>query len=330
MAPFRVAAIARGWRGGHRTAVTRAALFSRPAGPLGIAFCLVALVATGGCAHFRDGLARSRAAEAAESAARAPVAKPRAESVQPAPAQPVLALAEAPPPPAPPPAPAVPPSPAPLPVAPPESPVRPIVPAPSLAAAQPAKAEPPARAPMPEAPAQVALAPAPAPAAPPADQPSPASTETAPAANPITDQAIIVFANAPGTHCSTCETVKISVAPSGGVLIERGHWDSGHRAWRYRRAMAHVEPARAVDFAARLGAYRQAGERVLTGGTACPGPSAGDDGLTIEWIAASRHDLLTVRFGCPAGRASSLAETLRHAPDLLGLRQVAFPWDGDR
>jgi hypothetical protein len=118
--------------------------------------------------------------------------------------------------------------------------------------------------------------------------------------------------------------VKLSVAPSGQVLIERGYWASAdHSNWHYKRSRDEVSPARAAAFAASLNADRPAG--VQTIGNGCPAPTTGAGGLSIEWIEADRHDRLTVSFGCPSGNGSQVAERLRHAPDLLGLRQFAFP-----
>jgi hypothetical protein len=142
---------------------------------------------------------------------------------------------------------------------------------------------------------------------------------------PATDAAIIIYANTHGAHCGTCETLKLSVAPSGQVLVERGYWGAGHNNWRYKRSVAQVGPDRAAAFAASLSGDRPAGAQVLASSVACPVPAADNDGLVIEWIEAERHDLLTLKFGCPAGRNSELAARLRHAPDLLGLRELAFP-----
>jgi hypothetical protein len=114
------------------------------------------------------------------------------------------------------------------------------------------------------------------------------------------------------------------VAPSGQVLIERGYWASaGHSNWHYKRSRAEVSPDRAAAFATGLSAARPAGTQAI--GSSCPAPASGDDGLSIEWIEADRHDRLTVTFGCPAGHDRQLAERLRHAPELLGLRQLAVP-----
>lgn len=166
--------------------------------------------------------------------------------------------------------------------------------------------------------------PIPAPVAPPvADT---ASAVTAPA----TDNATIVFTNVPDANCGACETLKVSVTPSGQVLIEDGHWAGNGRNWVYKRSVAHVAPDRVAAFAASLSSNRPAGEQLLSGGPTCPGPATEDDGLTIEWIEADRHDLLTFNFRCPARRDSPFAERLRHAPDALGLHQLVFPWGSGR
>lgn len=155
----------------------------------------------------------------------------------------------------------------------------------------------------------IAVPAAPVPAAP---------VETAPLADAPADKAIIMFSNTPGPHCAACDTIKISVAPSGKVLIERGRWTGANRDWRYRKSVARVSPARAAAFAARVNAYRPAGDKAL--GT-CPASSG--DGLVMEWIAAERQDRLTVTFACSDAQA---AQALRSAPDLLGLRQLDFTW----
>ena len=141
---------------------------------------------------------------------------------------------------------------------------------------------------------------------------------------PATGDAVIVFANSPGARCGTCDTLKISVAPSGQVLVEHGQWAGASHTWRYKRSVAHVGPARAAAFAAGLSGDRPTGTR-LTSGAPCLGAAAEEDGLIIEWIEAERHDMLTFQFGCPAGRNSQMAERLRHAPDLLGLRGLVWP-----
>lgn len=103
--------------------------------------------------------------------------------------------------------------------------------------------------------------------------------------------------------------------------MERGAWGAGHSNWRYKRSRADVGPDRAAAFAASLNADRPVGTKTIAG-AGCAAPATGDDGLSVEWIEADRDDRLTVKFGC---RAGPLADRLRHAPDLLGLRQLAFP-----
>ena len=153
--------------------------------------------------------------------------------------------------------------------------------------------------PQPGAEAPATLSPAP-----PAETPPLADPAVA-AGAPTADNAIIRFANLPGEACTRCETVKLSVAPSGKVLSERG-----------------------AAFAASLAAVRPVGEHVLAGDATCP--AADDAGLTIEWISAERHDLLTFKHGCLAAQPSPLAETLRHAPELLSLHQPPYPWNSTR
>jgi hypothetical protein len=177
----------------------------------------------------------------------------------------------------------------------------------------------PVREPVFETPA--APAPSPAPVAAPMATLAPAPVDSTPVDAAAPSSGIIIFANTPGTHCGACETLKISVAPSGKVLIERGHWTGGNADWRYRKSVAHVPPARAAAFAARVNAYRPVG---TSAGPACA--ATADDGVALEWIGADRHDRLTVTFACAGQPNSQMADALRHAPDLLGLRQLDFPW----
>ncbi|MDE1918683.1 MAG: hypothetical protein KGJ57_22025 [Sphingomonadales bacterium] len=165
-----------------------------------------------------------------------------------------------------------------------------------------------------------------------APEPSPgkaadAAVATVPAAVPGSPSAIVIFSNVPGTHCGDCETLRISVAPSGKILIERGH--GAEESWRYRRSVAHVRPDRAKAFLARVAAVRPMGRETLAAGPACPA-GARDDALAIEWIEAERHDELTVPLSCGARREDSAISALLHAPDLLGLRQLVFPWNTAR
>jgi hypothetical protein len=178
-------------------------------------------------------------------------------------------------------------------------------------------AAPPPAVPAP-APAPALVAPPPAPVAPVAVAPA------APVAAASTEEpagaGIIVFANLPGTRCGACETVKISVQPSGKVLIERGH--GAQESWRYRRSLARTRPERAAAFAARLAALRPQGKQDLT----CAAPTTQDQGVSVEWIEGDRHDQLTIAPGC--GNAS--LATLMQAPDLLDLHQLVFPWAAAR
>ena len=174
-----------------------------------------------------------------------------------------------------------------------------------------------------------APAPTPAPTAPPVAAPPLADTSEA-AAAPASSDAVIVFTNTPDARCRACETLKITVTPSGTVLMERGEWLGDHRNWRYKRSVAHVGPARAAQFAASLSGDRPVGDQLLISGPTCPGPASEDDGLVIEWIDADQHDQLTFNFRCPARRDSPVAERLRRAPDLLGVSQIVFPWNSTR
>jgi hypothetical protein len=285
---------------------SRAALAGRPAG---LALVLGVLFATGGCASGPTALIHPRA-EAAERAqdepARASLAVPAAAEADQAPQAPATPVP-----------------------APPAVAAEPV--APASERHEPLAIPPIERAPPPPvatrgedadgSPPDGSFAPAIIPPREP-PPPPPAQTPRAPLA-PATDRAVIVFTDTPGERCLGCETVKISVAPSGRVLIERSSW-TREQKWRYKRSTANAGPERAAAFAAGLRDDRPAGSGTLPSSTACPDPAAQDGGLVIEWIEAGRDDQLTVRFDCALPRNNPLAERLRRAPDLLGL-QLAFP-----
>jgi len=137
--------------------------------------------------------------------------------------------------------------------------------------------------------------------------------------------ATIAFTIRPTQNCPTCQLSKISVSPTGQVLIELGHWNNVHREWDYQHYGAKVKRNTANAFAASLNAIRPVGAATRRiAGLACNTPTR-DDGLTIEWIEFGRRDFLDVTFDCSASGDSQLAQQLRHAPNILGLPRIAVP-----
>ena len=254
--------------------------------PVGLGLSLMALSVTGGCAHLREGA--QRAARAEREQAPAPRPTPALVAAAPVAAPPVTARSLA----------------------------KPVNDRPKVSHRAPPIA-PKVNSLAREAVLDAPISPTLAPSAPPT---------AAPPAAMVAATAVIVFANTPGANCGACETLKVSVAPSGRILIERSHSAGDNREWQYKRSIANVGPAGAAAFAARLSAYRPAGAPVPTSDADCASAATLDDGLVIEWIEAGRHDQLAVNFRCPAQRNSPLADILRHAPDALGLRQLVFPW----
>ncbi|MDE2301662.1 MAG: hypothetical protein KGK11_03795, partial [Sphingomonadales bacterium] len=174
-----------------------------------------------------------------------------------------------------------------------------------------------------------ALPPAPVPAPPPAPIPAPApvpppEATAAPLAEPPAPPApepdadtdtVVVFTNIPPARCTRCATLKITVVPNGQLMIERGRWDASHSVWEHRRTYAAEPMARAAAFVARLAGWRGAADSTCT--------DFAQGGVAIEWIAPGRQDRVRLSFAC-LGAAS---EALRRAPDVLGRRDIVFPWD---
>jgi hypothetical protein len=134
--------------------------------------------------------------------------------------------------------------------------------------------------------------------------------------------ATIVFTITPAGTCPSCQLTKITVSPTGEVLIEVGHWDAVQRDWDYQHYKAKVKRNTANAFAASLKADRPSGEATLnTPGLACGMPTR-DAGLTIQWLEFGRRDHLNVVFDCPGSGGHETAQRLRRAPDTLGLRRI--------
>jgi hypothetical protein len=202
-----------------------------------------------------------------------------------------------------------------VPVPPPSAPPPPPVVAAEVPAAQP-PAPPSAPPPEPEHEAIVVTGLTPRKPPPPPPPPPPVYPNTS---------ATIAFAVHPPENCPTCRNLKITVSPTGQVLIELGSWDDVHRDWKYQRSRAKVSRNTANAFAASLDAVRPVGARALrTGGVACAAAQR-DEGLTIEWIEFGRRDQLDVTFDCTDAVDGPAADRLRHAPDVLGLRRIAAP-----
>ena len=322
--------IARGRRGRHSDDVKSITSLCRSSG---FALGLVALSVTAGCAHFREGAAREAARDRAEAQRRTPVAPP---TPKPSPTPEPAVVAAAPAVEVAPRATVAPAMPAPSPVstplptaqavapvaAPQSPPARALANSPAKAA--PPKVSPPLREAIPEAPVTRNLAPNPVPTALGEDA---HRVGIALAEGPGTNRAIVIFANVPGAQCGRCETVKISVAPSGQVLIERTYLAG---SWHYKHQFAHVEPARAAAFAARLSAYRGGGGQPMANASTCAAPATAGDGVSVEWLEAGRRDRFAFNFACTRDSDRQVADALRHAPDLLGLGWLAIPWAGAR
>jgi hypothetical protein len=78
----------------------------------------------------------------------------------------------------------------------------------------------------------------------------------------------------PPSACKDCETVRLSVSPTGEVLIERGQWDVIHQKWDYRRTPTKTKAQNAAAFIAAMAPDRPLGSRPFRATKLAPPPRA--------------------------------------------------------
>ena len=128
----------------------------------------------------------------------------------------------------------------------------------------------------------------------------------------------------PPTACKDCETVRLSVSPTGEVLIERGSWDIVHQKWVYRRTPTKTRGQNADAFIAALAGDRPLGVKAISGteGWTATGDAGGN--VALRWVDGMRDDRLTVSFACAPYAGSTWERHVRDAAALLKLNRPIF------
>ncbi|MFD2783699.1 hypothetical protein ACFS32_24690 [Novosphingobium pokkalii] len=129
----------------------------------------------------------------------------------------------------------------------------------------------------------------------------------------------------PPSACKDCETVRLSVSPTGEVLIERGQWDVIHQKWDYRRTPTKTKAQNAAAFIAAMAPDRPLGVKAISGNEACTA-TTGDagGGVALRWVDGLRDDRLTVSFACAPYAGSTWERHVRDAAALLKLSRPIF------
>ncbi|WP_395396024.1 hypothetical protein WBP07_22090 (plasmid) [Novosphingobium sp. BL-8A] len=118
---------------------------------------------------------------------------------------------------------------------------------------------------------------------------------------------------------------KITVSPTGEVLIEFGRWDAVHNDWDYQHSRAKVKRRTADAFAASLSEFRPKGEPTVSATVPQCDQSTRNAGLKIEWIEFGRRDQLDVPFDCSVRSDNQIAQKILGAPAILGLQRIGVP-----
>lgn len=129
----------------------------------------------------------------------------------------------------------------------------------------------------------------------------------------------------PPSECKDCETVRLSVSPTGEVLIERGNWDMIHQKWVYRRTPTKTRPRNANAFIAALDGDRPLGIKAVSGNAGCTAPESDAGGsVALRWVDGLRDDRLNVSFACAPYAGSTWERHVREAAALLSLSRPIF------
>ena len=141
----------------------------------------------------------------------------------------------------------------------------------------------------------------------------------------VSDQ-LITLENEPGPFCGRCDNVKITALSDGRVWMEHGYWAGNYRDWRVERRLEQVLPERFARFREALRPYRPKGELALQDKPPCKTFQPDVGGARVEWKDATGEDKLILNFGCDPEGKRAMADSVRAAPDLLGIAALKMPW----
>lgn len=149
----------------------------------------------------------------------------------------------------------------------------------------------------------------------------------APPTSPLAmGQELITIENEPGPFCGRCDTMKVTASSDGRVWIEHGYWAGHYTDWTKERRLERVPISNFLRFRDQLARYRPRGVLALNQKPPCETFWNDIDGARVEWRDSNRDDKLFLNFGCDPDGKRIIAETVRAAPDLLGISTLKMPW----
>jgi hypothetical protein len=142
---------------------------------------------------------------------------------------------------------------------------------------------------------------------------------------PGPDGELVTYETRPGPFCGRCDTLKISAASNGRVLIEQGYWAGDYRDWRVVRRSLRVKRAQFARFRSHLAPYRPVGEHWLRDQEGCTPFMTDMPEILVSWRGSGADGRLWFNLGCDPEKWAPLARALTTAPTHLGIRNLPVP-----
>lgn len=130
----------------------------------------------------------------------------------------------------------------------------------------------------------------------------------------------IVYETAPGPFCGPCNSIKLTVGPTGRVKVEQGHWAGFYADWRVERRQVWVSEERLAAFRLSLATVRPVEPLQVIDDRNCI-PFVNDSpSITVRWRENSAEARLIYDLGCTDPKRAAMREALTNAPAILGIR----------
>lgn len=142
----------------------------------------------------------------------------------------------------------------------------------------------------------------------------------------LPDGQLITIENEPGPFCGRCDSIKVIGMDDGRVWIKHSYWAGRYTDWTTEWDMKRIAPENFAKFREKIRPYRPRGQRELQDKPPCTEFWTDMDGVRVEWRDASGNDNLILNFGCDHEANGTMANALRAAPSLLGIKGLKLPW----